>query len=405
MTTFSLSILRLRITLFMGIISIHCFAQTTIVKSDKIKMDMAKLAITKVKLEQQNPALQMAYKLLLQNADKILLSKSNSVMDKLDFPPSGSKHDYTSLAPYWWPDPSKKDGLPYIKKDGQINPEVKNYPDKGSMPKMCEQVYELGMAYYLSNNEKYAQKATQLLSVWFLDTATLMNPNLNFAQVVKGINKGRGIGIIDTRHFIFAIDGIKLLKGSTSWTNEKNVALKKWFSQFLNWLQSSENGIDELKANNNHGVWYDAQCLAIALFVDDTKLAKTIVNRTLDRLDQQSNQEGLFPLELERTNSLHYSVFILNAFNMVAQMSEEINVDFWNKITPGGHSLKKSYDALLPYVQQQKKWILNDITPFNFQDGFQILLLAKQKYNCTDCMTTIQNYVGAYYPKLLLQLL
>jgi hypothetical protein len=57
----------------------------------------------------------------------------------------------------------------------------------------------------------YAKKATELLTTWFIDTATRMNPNLNFAQMVKGINNGSGTGIIHTRHFIYVIDGIQLL--------------------------------------------------------------------------------------------------------------------------------------------------------------------------------------------------
>ena len=43
-----------------------------------------------------------------------------SVMDKQHVPPSGDKHDYMSLGPYWWPDPDKPDGLPYIRRDGEV---------------------------------------------------------------------------------------------------------------------------------------------------------------------------------------------------------------------------------------------------------------------------------------------
>lgn len=35
-----------------------------------------------------------------------------TVVNKAVLPPSGDKHDYMSMAPYWWPDETKPDGLP-----------------------------------------------------------------------------------------------------------------------------------------------------------------------------------------------------------------------------------------------------------------------------------------------------
>ena len=325
-------------------------------------------------------------------------------MDKVDIPPSGNKHDYVSLAPYWWPNPNTPNGLPYIRKDGEINPEVKNYPDKQSMPRLCGNIYLLGIAYYLSGNEQYAKKVNELMTVWFLDTATLMNPNLNFAQYIKGVNSGRGIGIIDTRHFVYALESIQLIKGSSNWDDQKNNATKKWFAQFLHWLQTSENGLEEMKADNNHGVWYDFQCLGIALYLDSNDLAKKIINRSLQRLDEQSNSEHFFPLELARTNSLHYSVFNLVAFSSIAQLAEKVGVNFWEKETVHQHSLKKSYTALLPYIKKEKTWTGNEVTPYYVEEAFNLLLHASEKYDCTSCKVSIQNFAGENYKNLLLQL-
>jgi hypothetical protein len=325
-------------------------------------------------------------------------------MDKVDMPPSGNKHDYVSLAPYWWPNPKTPNGLPYIKKDGQINPEVKNYPDKENMPRLCGNIYLLGIAYYLSGNEQYAKKINQLVSVWFLDSATKMNPNLNFAQLVKGINSGRGTGIIDTRHFVYMLNGVQLIKGSSSWNNQIDKATKDWFAQFLDWLQTTENGKEEMMTKNNHGVWYDFQCLGIALYLDSNDLAKKIINRSLQRLDDQSNSDHLFPLELARTNSLHYSVFNLIAFSSIAQLAEKVGVNFWEKETMHQHSLKKSYVALLPYINKEKTWTGPEITPYYVEEAFSLFLHASEKYDCTSCKVSIQNFAGANYDNLLLRL-
>src|SRR6516164_3783053 len=56
---------------------------------------------------------------LRKDADAALKQGPLSVTDKAINPPSGDKHDYMSLAPYWWPDKNKPNGLPYIRRDGE----------------------------------------------------------------------------------------------------------------------------------------------------------------------------------------------------------------------------------------------------------------------------------------------
>lgn len=385
-------------------LSIGLIAQNNTSNQDAIQFSFKQIALTKQKIKTKDPSVMPAYNNLITQANKLLQYKEPSVMDKLDMPPSGNKHDYVSLAPYWWPDPNQLNGLPYIKKDGEINPEVKNYPDKDNMPKVCRNIYLLGLAYYFSDNEIYAQKATKIASVWFLDTATQMNPNLNFAQIVKGINNGRGIGIIDTRHFIYALDGIELLQGSKSWDKSKSLLTKQWFNTFLHWLQISDNGLDEQVAKNNHGVWYDAQCLSIALYLDSSHLAKNIINRSLKRLNDQSDKNHLFPLELARTNSKHYSVFNLLAFNVIAQLAEKINVNIWEYETVNQHSIKKSFMALLPYLTNEQKWTFDEITPYQNEGSYNLLLTASQKFNCVSCQLSLKQMAGPNFETLLLNL-
>ncbi|RYZ14617.1 MAG: hypothetical protein EOP49_53560, partial [Sphingobacteriales bacterium] len=141
-------------------------------------LDAKTLASNRAAVKSKNAAFLPAYQQLLKDADKALKFGPVSVMEKKNQPPSGDKHDYMSLAPYHWPDPNKPDGLPYIRKDGQTNPEVKEYKDKEYLPQLCESVYVLGLAWYFSGEKIYADHAARLLRVWFLDTATRMNPNL-----------------------------------------------------------------------------------------------------------------------------------------------------------------------------------------------------------------------------------
>src|SRR3954468_7394630 len=190
--------------------------------------------------------LQPAYEHLKSDADKALKAKPVSVMDKKLTPSSGDKHDYMSVAPYFWPDPTKPNGLPYIRKDGQVNPErTNNATDANASKEMMANVQTLTLAYYFSGNDAYADHAATLLRTWFLDPATRMNPNLNFGQAIPGVTPGRGIGIIDTVGLIGVVDSIGLLQSSKSWTDADQKGMVAWFDAYATWLQTSKNGKEE----------------------------------------------------------------------------------------------------------------------------------------------------------------
>jgi len=273
------------------------------------------------------------------------------------------------------------------------------------MPALCGHVETLALAYFLSDDNRYAEHAAKLLRVWFLDTATRMNPNLNYGQAMKGHNEGRGAGLIDTRHFVKLIDAIGLLKTSKSWKAADQKGMQQWFAGFLNWMQTSKNGIDELNAKNNHGAWYDAQRLAMALFIDSADLAKRIVSYAAGRLDYQSDNNGAFPAEMARTISLHYTAFVMNAFFNIARMADKTGFDLWNYTTPTGKSLKKSFTVLKPYIANEKAWEGEQIKDYDFEDGYVLLLDAARHFACKDCDEAVKRMAGDKAARLRINLL
>ena len=381
---------------------------TTVHEQDKpvvFALNVQSLEKNKKRVAAKDPSIMAAYKMLIKDADKALQFGPVSVMEKKNDPPSGDKHDYMSLAPYFWPDPNKPGGLPYIRKDGETNPEVKDYKDKEYQPLLCSNVQTLALAYYFSGEKIYAEHAAKLLRVWFLDTATRMNPNLNFGQAIKGVNTGRAAGLIDTRHYVKVIDAIGLLQDSKYWTANDQKGMQKWFADFLEWMQTSKNGKDEMKAENNHGAWYDAQRLSMALFTENKELAKKIVINAADRLDKQMDNEGKFPKEMERTISLHYTAFVMEAFFIIADMADETGIDLWSMQTPSGKSLKKGFDALRPYISKEKNWEGQQIKEFDYEEAYPLLMGAAIHFNCKNCKETINTIAGEKTERLRINLL
>jgi hypothetical protein len=160
-----------------------------------------------------------------------------------------------------------------------------------------------------------------------------------------------------------------------------------------------------MTSKNNHSVWFDAQALSIAVFVDSLELANKIVLRAADRLDKQMDDKGLFPYEMERTTSLHYSAFIMNAFTIIAQLSEKTKTNLWMLETKNGKSFKKGFDALYPYLTKEKEWTGKQIKEFNYADGYAILLVGASKLKCKTCIDFIKKNEGDKYKTSMLGLL
>ncbi len=330
----------------------------------------------------EDPRRQEVVQAVVTAADHAMTEGPFSVMDKPVVPPSGNKHDYMSRATYWWPDPSKLDGLPYIRHDGQTNPENRKITDHEELGHMTEAARALALAWYFTGKADYANRATLLLRTWFLDPATKMNPNLEFAQAILGVNTGRGIGIIDTRPLVDAVDAAGLLAGSTAWTAADDKGLHDWFGQYLHWMRTSKNGLDEDAAKNNHGNWYDVQVADMALFLGDRTLAVDTLQRVKTRrIAVEIEPDGRQPLELERTNAWGYSNFSLEALTELATLGDEVGVDLWNFKTSDGRSIRAAVDFLAPYAAGERKWDYQQIGGFHAGAMAPTLWRAAQAYH------------------------
>jgi len=324
----------------------------------------------------------VALKSLLKKADKLVKEEIvYSVMDKKQTPPSGDKHDYMSTGPYWWPDPTKPDGLPYIKKDGLRNPTYYDISDSQEIDKMEDATLSLALAYYFTKDEKYANFTSKLLKAWFLNPETLQNPHLNFAQGIPGLNTGRGTGLIETRDLYRVLDAAILIQNTPNWSDEDHLALKKWFSDYLTWMLESPIGKDEAKAKNNHGTFYSEQIIAFALFVEKPEIALNEIEIFKNRMESQLKPDGSQLLELARTKSWGYVNMNMFGYYLIAKLAENVNVSLWNHQITEGKNMKNALAFIVPYLKNEKVWEYEQIQKISYGETIKILKYASRKYN------------------------
>ena len=328
-----------------------------------------------------DPAMKKFVAKAIKDADKLVEMKPPSVMDKAFTPPSGDKHDYASLSPYWWPDASKPGGLPYIRRDGAYNPERSKY-DLEPLDKMTKAVQELSLAYYLTGDERYAKKVADLVRTWFITPATRMNPNLKYAQFVPGLDIIRASGVLEGNRCRRVIDGVGLIAGSPNWTAADDAALKAWFAEMLDYLQNSPQGKDEANQPNNHGSWFFVQAATYALYTDDKPLAKQLIETSFKaRIASQLNADGFQPEEGARTQSLHYHRYNLLALLDLAMLGDRVGLDLWDYKTSDGKSLRLALDFLVPYVTGDEKWPHQQINEAKKSDMVALFRRAANGYH------------------------
>ena len=350
--------------------------------------DGEKLAKVKARIHSEEYA--PAFNKLISDADKALKSKPVSVMDKEMVPASGDKHDYMSMGPYWWPDPTKPDGLPYIRKDGVRNPNATS--DRTNIGKTISNILTLGTAYYFSGNEKYAAKTAELARVWFLNPETRMNPNINYGQMIPGRNggKGRGFGMIDAYSFIEVLDVVEMMSTSSSFTEADRKGLKQWFTDYLEWIRTSPIANEERTAENNHGLAFDVQQTVYALFTGDSALArKTISEFAEKRLFPQIEPDGKQPRELARTTGFGYTNFNLIHMMDMCAVCKTLGIDIYNSTSEDGRNMAKALEYMASFVgkpqsefpyqqikgwdreQQSSCWILRRASFYDKKSGWE----------------------------------
>lgn len=296
--------------------------------------------------------------------NRILADASNA----LDLPPVtitkyhaklslGGPHDFYSNADYFWPNTNTPDGLPYVNRDGQSNPGNFN-KHRECLFQLHDAIAALGAAYKITGDDRYAAKAAELLRVFFLDPATRMNPNLQYAQAIPGGPSGRSYGIIDTLRLLEIPRAIMAMEKSPAFPPDVLAGLKQWFSDYIQWLRTSKNGIQESNALNNHAVAYWLQIAVFAQFTGDEHNLTDCRKHFMEIfIPNQMAADGSFPRELARTKPYGYSIFQLDNMATLCQVLSTPENNLWQFQLPDGRGIRKAMEFMYPYLADKDKWL------------------------------------------------
>lgn len=294
---------------------------------------------------------------VIRRADNAL---SQEIVTITAFPASrseGTIHDFYSEGDYWWPDPENPEG-PYLRRDGLTNPD--NFvAHRKCMIRMSILVGDLTSAYLVTRDTKYAQKAIQHIYAWFGNTPTAMSPHLLYAQAIKGVASGRGIGIIDTIHLVEVARSLQILINSGLAQGENALASIEWFRRYTGWMSTHPYGVAEMNAKNNHGTCWFLQVAAFSQLTGDKEKLDFCADRYKTiLLPRQMADNGSFPLELERTKPYGYSLFNLDAMTALAYILKDSH-NLWNYTDSRGVGIRTGIEYLIPYVAEKQNWPLD----------------------------------------------
>lgn len=354
----------------------------------------AMLADIKARVDADDPGIRPALDTLRARADAAMALPLVTVMDKPLLPPSGDRHDYLTRATYFWPNPDTPDGLPFVKRDGVVYEKSRSETDFYARNQLDRTLLTLGLAYFLTADERYATHAVRQTRAWFLDPSTRMNPHLNYAQGVPGVWEGSLWGIIDTWRWSVLVDAVRLLEPSAAWTEADREGLAAWFDAYQTWLRTSELGRDESLMWNNHGPFYDAQVAALALYAGRDSVARAVIDAARHRrIAHGIEPDGRQRYELERTRPFGYSLFSLRGYFTLAAIGDRLGFDLWHYTATDGSGIRAGLAFLAQYADTSRAWPYEDLQ-FDRTELIPLLRWAAYAYDDPDYLDQARRIPG-----------
>lgn len=266
-----------------------------------------------------------AYERLMSEADSSLSTPIQSVTYGGITPPTGDIHDYWA-GTVLIPDPDRTDYRAAIK--------------------LGKSVRALGISYALTGDSRYADKAVQLINAWTVTPSTRMNP-----RFTPGPNN-TWVNVIEYYvTFPGMFYGADLIWNYPGWNSADKDEFKSWAKDLI-----SSSGRNKPSNPQNYENWRTLFISSAAVVADDYDTLNWVSNYWKELIPLQMDSQGKMIRELERHNSLSYSLYAIGPMIQAAEIARHHGTDLYNYRLADGRSLELALDFHAPYVAGKKSW-------------------------------------------------
>lgn len=306
------------------------------------------------KIEQRAEPWFTAYQSLLASAE-LSLNLTPPSIKKRPINQHREGRLYQTQAPYCgW---RAVDGRKPDCRDGHINPQADRHDYQQAIA-ISKAMTQLGLAYRLTKDARFARKATELIHHWALAPTTRMVPRFTPGSWIELSLTMPGI-----------IYGADLIYDYPGWDYHQKQQFQVWVSRFgqsaMSWSR-----------HNNFENWRVNLIATIGAYLRDEKLLAYAFGHYRWLIGEQINHKGQLVHELQRSKSLFYSLFALNAMTQTAEIARHFGVDLYDYQLEDGRGLKLALDYHAPIVRGSKGWPFEQIAPLKHTDNIALFELA-----------------------------
>jgi len=265
--------------------------------------------------------------------------------------------------------------------DGVYDPDADRY-DYRAATEVSGAIVDLGLAYALTGESEYGRKAVRLIRTWALSPSTYMVPEVeNYGETSTA---SANIEIFITIPGMFY--GAELVWDSTQWGDGEREAFVEWARAIGN---DARNNFWPL--HNNIKFWEIFASAAAGAFAKDEELLEYAFDEWKSELALQVADDGSLPEELDRTRSLSYSLFAMDAMTQTAEIAKHHGVNLYDYLVDG-KSLKEVFDFHAPYVARPSSWPHEMISPHSANEDLSAFELANSHWRRPNLLYAIASW-------------
>jgi hypothetical protein len=216
----------------------------------------------------------------------------------------------------------------------------------------------LTSAFVITKDERYANHAITHVRAWFVSPETSMAPSLQYAQVVSPATIGRPEGVIEGLPLVDIAQSIPFLSNSEALTPPDLDTLTKWFTSYLDWLNTSRTaGLARDSKDRNGSSWLLQAAACARLNTKDDRALTTLRHQFKSAtIRAQISYEGNFPRELSTPNPYRNSLFNLDLLAGACELLTTRFETVWDYELQDGPGMRIAVARHFPYMVHRGSW-------------------------------------------------